>query len=127
MYSPLSDASQHLEVTLLKVTDQHLRFHALEFPLYEDDLRFSVVVNQMKLAFMFPAKMAPENILDNGIQFRQEPPQDKKSALQEALNTIYSDNDMYTIYVGRMDEVIENKEYLRVYVDGSAECVGHKA
>lgn len=127
VYSPLTDASTHLEVTLLKVTDQHLRFHALEFPLYEDDLRFSVVVNQMKLAFMFPAKMAPENILDNGIQFRQQPSSEQKNALQEAMNTIYSDNDMYTIYIGRMDEVIQNKEYLRVYVDGSAECVGHRA
>lgn len=43
------------------------------------------------------------------------------------MNTIYADNDMYVIYIGRMDEVIENKEYLRVFVDATGDCVGHRA
>ena len=43
--------------------------------------RFSVVVNQMKLAFMFPHKLVPENILDNGIALRGEATEAKRTAL----------------------------------------------
>ncbi len=81
IYDPVQDAATHLEVTMLKVTDKHLRFSAMEFPDYEDDLRFSVVVNQMKLAFMFPHKLVPENILDNGIALRGEATEAKRTAL----------------------------------------------
>lgn len=70
IYEPVQDAATHLEVSMLKVTDKHLRFSAMEFPDYEDDLRFSVVVNQMKLAFMFPNKMVPENIMNNEVALR---------------------------------------------------------
>lgn len=127
VYSPVQDAASHLEVTMMKITDKHLRFSAMEFPNYDDDIRFSVVVNQMKLAFMFPHKLVPENILDNGIAFRGEMDDAKRIALQETMNTIYADNDMYTIYIGKMDEVIQNKEYMRVFVATAGDCTGHRA
>jgi hypothetical protein len=66
---------------MMKITDKHLRFSAMEFPNYDDDIRFSVVVNQMKLAFMFPHKLVPENILDNGIAFRGETDEAKRTTL----------------------------------------------
>lgn len=46
------------------------------------------------------------------------------------MNAIYADNDQYVIYVGRLDEVIENKEYVRVYIGNTQDskiCMGHQA
>lgn len=45
IYEPVQDAATHLEVTMMKITDKLLRFSAMEFPNYDDDIRFSVVVN----------------------------------------------------------------------------------
>lgn len=39
--------------------------------------------------------------------------------MQLEMNTIYASNNMYTVYVGRMEDVIANKEYMRVFVGPS--------
>lgn len=69
-FSPLGDGSKYLDVTFFTLTDKLLRFNAMEFPVYYDDYKMSVVVNQMKLAFMFPHKLLVENLLDNAVASR---------------------------------------------------------
>lgn len=70
IYEDKGDGKSNIDVTLYKVTDKQLRATVSDFSIYRDDIRHSIISNQMKIAFMFPYKMVPENILDNGVAFR---------------------------------------------------------
>lgn len=61
-----------LSVKLYSVSPKNLNFYFNSFSIYNDDIRYNIVQDMLKSAFMFPYRLTNENIKDNMVQFLSE-------------------------------------------------------
>lgn len=95
-----------LSVKLYSVSAKSLNFNFNSFSIYNDDIRYNIVQDMLKTAFMFPYRLATSNIRDNNVDFLGKDEeftdgiQVRINEMQEKMNEVFSDNDYYGVYVG---------------------------
>lgn len=101
-----------LSVKLYSVGPKYLRFNFNAFSVYNDDIRYNIVQDMLKAAFMFPYRLVNSNIRDNNVDMFDkeeeftEGMQVRINQLQNKLNEAFAENDYYGVYVGEMTEAI---------------------
>lgn len=121
-----------LSVKLYSVSPMNLKFYFNSFSIYNDDIRYNIVQDMLKAAFMFPYRMVNSNIRDNNIDFlgKDEPFTDgiqvRINEMQEQMNEVFAENDYYGVYVGQMSEAIEKNQLVRIFIEKSENnCLTH--
>lgn len=95
-----------LTVKLYSVSPNNLNFYFNSFSIYNDDIRYNIVQDMLKAAFMFPYRMANNNIRNNLIDFLGKDEeftdgiQVRINEMQEKMNEVFAENDYYGVYVG---------------------------
>jgi len=67
-----SITNNQLGVKLYSVNSKNLKFYYNSFTIYNDDIRFNIVQDLFKTAFMFPYRLTNDNINDNQVDFLAE-------------------------------------------------------
>lgn len=128
-----SITNNQLGVKLYSVNSKDLKFYYNSFTIYNDDIRFNIVQDLFKTAFMFPYRLTNDNIYNNQVELLPELTTNTKdiqgriNQVQNQINEIMSENEYYSVYVGEMSEAIQNDQLIRIVVEKDGDCYGHKA